>query len=68
MDKCPQKVVYYTRNKAWKATKKESLRLCKSMYFYQCPLCGWWHLTHINPTVFKRKRRYLQAMAKMERA
>lgn len=65
MNKCGSKRVYYSRNKAWKQAKREALRVGHSMYFYQCEHCGWWHLTHTDPRVWRRQQHYRSVIAKM---
>lgn len=45
MIRCGFKKVFYTKTQAKKMAKKETLRLHKKIWVYQCYHCGWYHLT-----------------------
>lgn len=54
-----RKVCYPSRADAKReADKKPSLRI------YACPECGYWHLTSVKPTEYKRKLKAIRKQSK----
>jgi hypothetical protein len=56
---CGRKRVYYRRSQALHAIKLSYKKYGTRMYFYECPWCGWWHLSKHD---HRRKRYTIRTM------
>lgn len=55
---CASKVYYANKPAANAMAMKERIRLRKSMFVYECRVCGGWHLTHIMPIRGMKANKY----------
>ena len=60
---CSKKKIYYSKSEAAEAADEAMEKYCSVQYPYNCPVCGLFHLTRINPRAYETVVRWKREMA-----
>lgn len=54
---CRRKHQYKTKSQAKTSARRFGGQSQRKLYVYECPECAGWHLTHIDPETYRRRKR-----------
>ena len=60
---CSKKKIFYTEEEAQQAADQAMEKYRSMQYFYRCPVCGFFHLTRIDPANYERVKREKRRLA-----